>query len=239
MKDLSITSSLLALLCAAAPAGAATVKFNTTDGCALEAFYLAPSSGAYILVNTHGLGSDRNEWAGFQDALAGRGLGYLSLDLRGHGTSRKCRSKKADYRSFTKADWDNASRDITAAAAWLKKKGFPAKQLIFCGASIGANLSLKAAAESVAKPAAVILLSPGLDYAGIRPEDYLARLPHEILILAAKDDTYAWKSASALSLAAGRKGLSAAGFDGGSGHGVNMFRTPGMITKILDWISGL
>jgi alpha-beta hydrolase superfamily lysophospholipase len=209
------------------------VKFVTGDGCGIEAFYAAPSSGNYIFINAHGLGSGKEEWGPFQDALAERGYGWLSLDLRGHGGSLDCGGKKADYRKFSKAEWGSASRDIEAAALWLKKKGY--KKIIFCGASIGANLSLKAAAEGAVKPAGVILLSPGLDYAGVKPELYLAKAPKRLLFAAAEDDRYAWRSALTLHGQAGKKGLRPSSLDGGSGHGVTMFKTPATINEILGW----
>jgi alpha-beta hydrolase superfamily lysophospholipase len=167
------------------------------------------------------------------DALAERGYGWLSLDLRGHGGSLDCGGKKADYRKFSKAEWGSASRDIEAAALWLKKKGY--KKIIFCGASIGANLAVKAAAEGRVKPAALVLLSPGLDYAGIKPEAYLKGAPRSILIVAAQDDAYAWRSALALYTAARKSALAPASLDGGLGHGVTIFKSAGLAEKILDW----
>ena len=226
------------LLQAPAEAGQSTVRLRTADGCSLEAFYLAPSSGAFVLVNVHGLGSDKNEWAPFQKELEKAGFGYLSLDLRGHGGSRTCRGKDADYRNFSAADWAAASGDIEAAAAWLKKKGLPPGRQVFCGASVGANLALKAAAEGKLKPAALVLLSAGLEYAGIRADAYLPRAPKRVLLLAAGDDPYAWRSAVLLSELAGKHGLKLSAFDGGLGHGVNMFKTPGTAVKVIDWLRG-
>lgn len=235
-----IFTAIIALLaCVPARAGQQTVRFNTEDGCALEAFYLAPSSGSYVFINTHGLGSDKNEWAGFQDALRARGLGYLSLDMRGHGASLKCSGKKASYRAFSRSGWNNISRDITAAAVWLKKKRIPASRLVFCGASIGANLSLKAAAEGAIKPAAVVLLSPGLEYAGVKTEPYYAAAqPLRIFIAASEDDAYAWQSGNYLAATAAAKGLPAHFRAGPGGHGVNMFKGPELMSDIIDWVSG-
>lgn len=230
---------LLASLLFTAPAFAQqqTVRFDSAGGCKIEAFYSPPSSQSPVFINVHGLGSDKNEWGGFQGELAARGYGWLSIDLRGHGGSTTCAGKKTDYRAFTKADWANASRDIEAAAAWLKKK--KVSSFIFCGASVGANLALKAAAEGAAKPAAVILLSPGLDYAGVRPELYLSKAPKKLLFAAASDDPYAWQSAAALSQLAAKRGLSPSAIDGGSGHGANMFRSPVTVSKVLDWAAKL
>jgi len=232
------TLALLLLLAAPCSAAQQTVRFNTADGCALEAWYSAPSTGAYVFVETHGLGSGKGEWGPLHDELKKRGWGWLTLDLRGHGASASCGGKKADYRAFTARDWRNASRDIEAAAGWLAKKNIKPGQMIFCGASVGANLSLKAAAEGRLKPAALILLSPGLEYATIRAGEYLASSQPRLLISAAREDQYAWESSNYLAAAAARQGVKAAFLEGRGGHGVNMFGEPGYMARLLDWISG-
>jgi pimeloyl-ACP methyl ester carboxylesterase len=241
LKIKTLPAAALALLfCGAAGAQQTTVRLKTADGCALEAFYLAPSSGAYVFLNTHGLGSSKNEWGEFQAELKKAGYGYLSLDLRGHNESSTCNGRKADYRAFSGADWNGASRDIEAAAAWLEKKGFPGGRLIFCGASIGANLSLKAAVEARRKPAALVLLSPGLEYAGVKTEEnFLKPGPYRVLVAASDNDAYAWQSSVLLARAAQAKRLPADFIDGLGGHGVNMLKNPGVTGKILGWVSRL
>lgn len=234
MKRL-LLACLFAAPCAPAAAGQKEVSFYTGDGCRIAAYYLAPSSGAPVFVNAHGLGSGKYEWGPLQEELARRGMGYLSLDLRGHGASTVCAGKPADYRRFTAADWAAASRDIEGAAAWLAKKGVPAGKMVFCGASVGANLSLKAAAEGGIKPAALVLLSPGMDYAGIKAPDYLAGAPARVLIAASPNDPYAWQSAGPLIKGAAGKASFA---DGKSGHGVAMFKTKGMVQAIAAWAEG-
>ncbi len=143
---------LFLLLNLSAAAEAATVRFQTRDGCFIEADYLKPSSGSYVFVNAHGLGSDKNEWGLFQEALSKSGSGYLSLDLRGHGRSVRCGGKSADYRAFSEADWAAASNDITAAAAFLKDRGVPLKEIIFCGASVGVQSCFESGARSERRP---------------------------------------------------------------------------------------
>lgn len=231
----------LPLLFLALPAAAQqkTVTFSSVDGCKIEAFYLKPSSGALVFVNTHGLGSDKNEWGLFQKRLKEGGYGYLSLDLRGHGGSTACAGKKLHYTSLDEAGWNAASKDIEAAAAWLAARGIKAERLVFCGASIGANLALKAATEGKAKPAALVLLSPGISYAGVRtPENFTAPRAFRALIVAARNDGYAWESATALNRAAAARGLPAYALEGRSGHGVSMFAAPSVIPAILSWVSG-
>lgn len=218
------------------------MRFDTPDGCRLEAFYQAPSTGAYVFVNAHGLGSSRGEWGGLETGLEKKGYGYLSLDFRGHGGSLECGGAPADYRSFDAVRWNSLSGDIRAAAGFLKRKGIPAGRLVLCGASIGANLSLKAVTEGL-RPAGVILLSPGLVYAGVRADDYFkagAGIP--VFIAASRDDEYSWRSSNYLASRAGAAGITAVFRAGAGGHGVNMLTAeepPGMIGALMAWAKRL
>lgn len=231
---------LLTLLLAACPAALAAqqkkVNFDSADKCRLEAFYLAPSSGALVFVNIHGLGSSKNEWAPFQEELKKAGHGYLSLDLRGHNASRSCAGKPADHKKFSKENWLATSADIEAAAAWLGAKGVEPGALVYCGASIGANLALKAAAEGAVKPGALVLLSPGLDYAGVEAEKFFftAGAPRA-LVVAAGNDPYAWESSTQLVKAARNRARQADFLTGGSGHGAEMLKNPRVSAGILRW----
>ena len=240
MKIKIFSTIIILFACVPARAQQKTVHFTTKDGCRIEAYYLAPSSDAYVFINSHGLGSAKYEWGPLQDKLKDAGYGYLSIDLRGHGESKTCGGKPADYKLFTKEDWANISRDIQGAASYLKKKGVPAGKMIFCGASVGANLSLKAALEGPIKPKALILLSPGLEYVGVKTEEnFTAPRSFKVLVAASQNDPYAWQSSALLIRKAGAKGLPAAFLDGGGGHGVNMFTTPATIPGILAWVAGL
>ncbi len=246
--------SLIAALCRFAPpalalaagaampaAGRETVSFKTSGGCVLEAVYQPASSGSYVFVNTHGLGSGRAEWGTLEGGLKKRGCGYLSLDLRGHGRSLRCPGGRADYKTFSAEQWAGLSADIRAAADYLKSRKVPRERLVLCGASIGANLSLKAAAEGL-RPAGIVLLSPGLSYAGIEAGAYLEGFGAVPLLLAAsEDDAYAWESAGQLAARAKLRGLPAVFRAGPGGHGANMLSeaSPGLLNYILDWADKL
>ena len=96
---------------------------------------------------------------------------------------------------------------------------------------------MKAAAEGALKPAAVVLLSPGLSYAGVKTADnFTAPRAFRILTVAAREDGYAWESSAALNRAATAKGLPAYAVEGYGGHGVNMFKAPSLIPAILSWL---
>lgn len=237
---LLLTALLLSPL-PACRAGEKKVVFRTDDGCRLEAFYLAPSSGSMVFVNSHGLGSDKNEWSRFDAELAKAGFGYLSLDLRGHGASLKCGARGVSYREFGPGAWGLLSKDIRAAMAFLKAKKVPARRVILCGASIGANLSAKAAAEGPA-PAGVALLSPGLAYAGVAIMDFFPSGPGKrFFAAAAPDDGYAWKSSLQLAGLAKERSVPFVFKAGAAGHGVRMFEAPGstLADELMNWAGAL
>jgi len=216
------------------------VRFKTPDGCALEAFYQPASSGAYVFVNIHGMGSSGGEWAVLEAGLRKRGYGYLSIDLRGHGESLECAGKPVGYKTFSPVQWAGLSADIRAAADFLKGRKVPSSRLVLCGASIGANLSLKTAAEGL-RPAGIVLLSPGMSYAGIEAEVFLDGLGAIPLLLAAsEDDPYAWDSAGVLVARAKSQNIPAVFRAGPGGHGANMLSEtrPELLNYILDWADG-
>ena len=222
-------------------AGRETVSFKTSGGCVLEAVYQAASSGSYVFVNTHGLGSGKGEWRVLEGRLKKKGYGYLSLDLKGHGGSLRCPGGRADYKTFSAEQWAGLSADIRAAADYLKSRKVPQKRLVLCGASIGANLSLKAAAEGLS-PAGIVLLSPGLSYAGIEAGAYLESFGAIPLLMAASgDDAYAWESTGQLTARAKLRGLPAVFRAGPGGHGANMLSEarPELLNYILDWADKL
>ena len=243
-------------------ARAEEIKFKTSDGCSISASYGAPAGGKLVFVNVHGLGSGKGEWAPFEKLLKMRGLGWLSLDLRGHGQNLSCEGQGTDYRTFSAGDWNAASKDIAAAVFWLKKRRISASNIVLCGASVGANLVLKAAAENFLKPAGVIMLSPGLTYAGVGIEEYFHRpLPFPLLLAASPDDNYAWQSSLRLVETAREAGKSVGKTietaystgvlaapspavrwgvsfrQGVSGHGVNMFSGSG--EPLMEELAGM
>ena len=229
------------VVCGAAPAARETVHFKTAGGCSIEAAYHAPASGSPVFINIHGLGSNKGEWRTLESGAEKRGYGYLSIDLRGHGGSLECPGRRLDYKSFSPAQWGGLSEDIKAAADYLKDRKIARGRIVLCGASIGANLSLKAAAEGL-KPAGIILLSPGLSYAGIESVIYLNQIEAKPLLLAASEnDPYAWQSAGRMLIAAKTRGIPAVFRQGPGGHGANMLSDaePALLNFIFEWVKGL
>ena len=225
---------LLALLLAATAAAAAppapgaerAVSFPTKDGWTLSAFYRPPRKGGVVLVLAHGVASGKNEWAGFTQRLAARGVGTLAVDLRGHGDSKKGPKGRRDFTDFdASGEWPRTTADFDAAVDWLKARGFPEGRIAVGGASIGANLAAQAAADRPKTPF-LLLLSAGPDYRGVK----LQKPRTKTLAGASPGDVYAYQTLRPLAAVPGVET-----FEAPSGHGVQMFADPATLDKIVAW----
>ena len=148
MKRLFI---FLALFILAAPFAAASEKvlIVTEDGWEISALY-APaepteeSPKGRIVILLHDLGKNKEEFTRMGNKIKDAGLGFLTLDLRGHGAS----AGKGDYKTFAKTGTDNEFnqmvRDVTAAIAFLNQKGIETSDIYLAGSGLGANVAAKA-----------------------------------------------------------------------------------------------
>lgn len=183
------------------------VVFPSKDGLIVGATWSNPCGGAPrpAVVLAHQMCRDRAEWRApghdWVAALGRRGVATLAIDLRGHGTSRRwpdgsehdlCAEAK-DLAVSTR--WESRAirplyaamvEDLRAAVAWARSEGrSPAVALV--GASIGANAALVVAADDP-DVAAVVALSPGLDYRGIKTEAPARALGSRPVVLEAAED---------------------------------------------------
>ncbi len=201
------------------------LSFTTADGVTLVGAFYPPSTppapGVLLL---HMMGRQKEDWAPFATRLQEEGYAVLALDLRGHGESGG------------EPDWAAMPDDV--ARAWATLVAQPEvdpEQTAIVGASIGANLALVAAAAEP-RVRAVVLLSPGLDYRGVRTEEAIVAYGERpILIVASQDDAYAAESAQRLDgLAQGPHVLT---LYPSAGHGTHMFGPqPDLSDLILSWL---
>ena len=216
-----------------------TVEVKTSDGWTLYADYLAPEKDAPTVILFHGLGSSRGEWSVLEATIAAKGGGYLAVDMRCHGESTKNPggSQVPGWQSCQVSDDD-------VAGAWaylLEAKALPEK-IFIAGASVGSSLALNAAAERKAAPAGVILLSPGLDFRGIKTDESVAKLGKARLLMgAAKADQYSFDSMAALDKLAAKAGKKAVTVTAAAGHGVSMFSNDNpdagkVVSAIADFV---
>ena len=218
---------LLALLLTPGRAASESVRFKTPDGWTICASYQAPKKGRPVAILVHGVAAGKGEWLPLVAELSRRGIGSLALDLRGHGESLAGPAGKTDFMGFDASqEWPKAVQDIEAAAAYLQSRGIAAARLGYIGASIGANL------VSWAKPRPhwLALLSPGVDYRGVRLSRPPSGLP--VLVAASPPDAYAFQTAAAYA----QQFPSARFLTAGQGHGAQMFSDPEFLKALLAWI---
>ena len=118
-------------------------------------------------------------------------------------------------------------QDIDAVRSVIVNKGI--SRLSIVGASIGANVALNYATQNDVK--GLVLLSPGLDYRGVRGDIVLNQ---PFMIVASQDDTYSAESAQ--EIASINQNANLVLYDN-VGHGTNMFVEPELAQRMLDWIS--
>jgi alpha-beta hydrolase superfamily lysophospholipase len=159
------------------------VNFSATDGTPLAGMlYEASSRTAPAVILVHMLGRSKDEWAFVADRLQEAGMTALALDLRGHGRSAGNGSELAAMVG-----------DVRGAVNWLL--GNPVLRpsaIAIVGASLGANLAALVAAD-VGAVRGVAMISPSLDYRGVRLDaGVMKKLGSRALWLAASnDDPYA------------------------------------------------
>lgn len=228
----------LLFLGAVEPARSQTYSFQTADGVKESTtFYKAKAAKGLVLL-LHMLGRKSSDYFPLVKLLLDRGLSVLSVDFRGHGASLESKQGAVDFRNFQDSDWHKLPADMDLILKSLPKTIWTKGQPIYIvGASIGANTAAITAANNPAVKA-IILLSPGLDYHGLCPEDAVAQFKGPILIVASSEDAYAYSSSRQLA-AVNTKRIRFQSFNN-SGHGTQMFATQAKLAETLaSWLNSL
>lgn len=230
MKAVIVIALLTFVAVPDASAGTQRVTIRTDDGVSLAATWYEPGTRvAPAVILVHMLRKNRRDWDAVASRLAAEGIGALALDLRGHGESTGAipEGETADYSVLV--------RDVTAARKYLSSRGdVQPSRMGIAGASIGANLAVL---EAATDPGVVslALLSPTMDYRGLRIDaamkKYAAR---PALLVASDDDAYASRSVKDLQKAGG--GVREALILNHAGHGTVMLgQDTDLARTLVDW----
>ncbi|OGS33600.1 MAG: hypothetical protein A2474_05755 [Elusimicrobia bacterium RIFOXYC2_FULL_34_12] len=220
-------------------------KFIASNGLISTGKFVSPKNPSKLtFIMLHGLGSSKEEWFTFADKLAAKGYGYFAYDLRGHNESIKDKAGNIiSYKSFFNigpdSEWELMIRDLDYAIKYLRRKGIKKENIGIMGASLGANIALIYASkhEFIKK---IVLLSPGLQYAGLYTANAMKNYNNrKILIAASPKDQYPYESSVYLADIAKKQKddiefLSESGSKYGV-HGVQMFDGK-FDNKIIDWV---
>lgn len=228
---LSLACAVLLALSLAAQSRTERVTFRSADGVVLAGtFYLPAERPAPAVVLVHMFTRSRRDWEPVAARLAGEGTAALTFDLRGHGESAPAPTEEG-------AAPTAMVQDVTAALAFLRGRAEVRHDRVgLAGASLGANLALVAA---VGDPSVrtLVLLSPTLDYRGVRIDAAARKYARPVLLVVSREDAYARRSVRDLTnpkdaTAASRESLILEG----AGHGTGMFaRDSSLISAIADF----
>ncbi|MGO9528318.1 MAG: alpha/beta hydrolase [Verrucomicrobiia bacterium] len=181
-----------------------TVHLRTTDNVDIAGtLYPVPHTPAPAVLLVHSVERDRHVWAGFAAVLQKNGLAVLAIDLRGYGESTRKETADGpvtlDARKFTGGDYRDMMLDVETAVDWLQARPeVDGKHIALVGESFGANIVLRYAAinEDIA---AVVVLSPGITYRGVRTDDIISQVAHAPLrIFVSQYDPFAFESSKRL-----------------------------------------
>ena len=203
------------------------VTLPSLDGTSLAGeFYEASSRPAPAVVLVHMLSRNKGDWGSLPDRIQEAGISVLAIDLRGHGGS-----------SGSAQSIPALVQDVTAAVRWLSTRpGVRPGSIGLVGASLGASLSLLAAVDQPAVRA-IGLLSPSLDYRGIRTDVGLVkRLGGRAMWLAASaEDPLALRTVH--DFAADTSGPREQVVSNAAAHGTALLERDGDLARsLVDWL---
>ncbi len=170
------------------------------------------------------LQKSRRDWDQVGAQMAAEGIGGLALDLRGHGDSP---GSPQDYAGMV--------QDVRAARRFLTSRAdvTPAR-IGIAGASIGASLAALASADDPSV-VSLALLSPSLDYRGLRLDAAVKKFgARPMLLVASDDDGYAARSVRELRKAGA--GVREVVVLSHAGHGTAMLASDADLgRRLLEW----
>lgn len=224
-RALAWVALLAALHASPAAAAAQRVTFRTDDGLTLSGTWYEPASRpAPAVIFVHMLQKSRRDWDQVAAQMAAEGIGGLAIDLRGHGES-----------PGSPQDYTGMVQDVRAARRFLSTRtDVTPGRIGIAGASIGATLACLAASEDLAV-VSLALLSPSLDYRGVRLEASFKKYgARPALLVAGDDDGYAVRTVRELEKARG--GVREVALLPRAGHGTAMLiGDPDLGRRLLEW----
>jgi alpha-beta hydrolase superfamily lysophospholipase len=208
---------------------------KTEDGCKISIYENINSTTSPIITEVHGFASSKEEWAKLNSGFDREKMNYISVDLRGHGKSITCNNREISYKDLDANDVKNFYLDIDAVYKYIKKshKGY---QVIPIGASIGANTVMKYFYNRSKK---IILMSPSVDYGGIKIEDYVKKTKSKILFTVSETDRYSYSSVQIFKDICAENKIKCNIIISDKGHGVQIFDNDDgqkYIDAIIKWI---
>jgi dienelactone hydrolase len=216
-----------AVIMTAATPGAAgrAVTFRAIDGRTIDGLLMEPDARpAPAVVMVGMLGRPKDDWQAVADRFAAAGISALAIDLPGT-------SLPGDAAALSR--WND---DIRSAVGYLNSRPADVRPgaIGVVGASLGANLTVVAAAADPSVRS-IALVSPSVDYRGVRIEQPLRQYgARPALLVASLHDPYAVRSVR--ELAADPPGIRQMRWSDTAAHGtVLLARDPDLVRSLVEW----
>jgi alpha-beta hydrolase superfamily lysophospholipase len=221
----ALVVGVVGVVAAVVPVGAAgrAVSFRALDGRTINALlFEAEARPAPAVVLVPMLGRPKDDWQAVGDRLAAAGITALAIDLPGQGLP-------GDGASL--AAWNN---DVRAAVGFLAGRPTDVRAVGIAGASLGANLTVLAAAADPSVRS-IALISPSIDYRGVRIEQPLRQYgARPALLVASVHDPYAARSVR--ELADDPPGIRQMRWSETAAHGTLLLaRDPDVVRSLVEW----
>ena len=212
------------------------VTFTTSDGVKIVGDWHEAEGDRFALL-LHMMPATKESWKSFAEALNKEGISCLAIDERGHGESVETES--GETLDFEKIE-DHSVKDLDVAASleWLKEKSVALDKLAVVGASVGANLTIRALARH-SEIRVGVALSPRIDARGTTASDAMGEIKdnQKVLLCSSTEDDPA--SFSAINeLHELNRDHSFRIVLENAGHGTTMFESdPEFMRQVVEWIS--
>jgi alpha-beta hydrolase superfamily lysophospholipase len=217
---------VVVLVVSAAEAAGRAVTFSAADGTTLAGtLYESSNRTAPAVVLVHMLARSKEEWIPIAEHLQDTGATVLTFDLRGHGGS-----------SGSATSLNPMVSDVRAAVEWLTTHAPNHPSSIgLVGASLGANLAALAAAD-LSSVRAVALISPSLDYRGIRLDAAVMKKlgSRPVFLASSTEDPYALRTIQELAAEGGTREQR---LSTSHAHGTGLLTAdPDLASSLVDWL---
>ncbi|MGV8162228.1 MAG: alpha/beta fold hydrolase [Candidatus Nanoarchaeia archaeon] len=196
------------------------LTLRASDNVIIKGSFFPSSSSKKGLILLHQLAKNRDSWKPWIPEF-NKTHNVIAIDLRGHGESN------GDFKDFSDDDFNSMKKDVAASVEFLVKKGLEPKQISFIGASIGANTVQNYVSVNAHDKA--VLLSPGLNYRGIK----LTMKDTSSLIVVSTEDSYSCDSVKDLEkISPASKFI----YLSNKGHGTNMLDSK-LVAEIVRFLN--
>jgi len=125
-----------------------TIQLETKKGLAIHAWYSTVDSSKACVILLHGVSVNKSYVVSEAEAFRQLGYNVLLIDFRGHGLSD----------GNTTTFGDDETLEVKAAFHFATSKGN--QKIILYGTSLGAVVAIKAAADKIIKPHAIVAEMP-------------------------------------------------------------------------------